>query len=76
LKDLPVRYFKQVCSADSLYIQEEKFVVHLIEKYIEHRKDLPWLDEEDPLKDWSHLTEQEKANRIEEEKKKDEEEKK
>jgi hypothetical protein len=59
-----------------LYIKEEKFVVHLIEKYIQHREGLPLLDEEDPLKDLSHLTEQEKVHRKEEEKKKDEEEKK
>jgi hypothetical protein len=52
-----------------LYISDEKFVVNLIEKYLEYREGLPLLDEENPLKDWSHLTEQEKNNRIEEEKK-------
>ena len=37
---------------------------------------MPLLDEENPLKNWSNLTEEEKKKREEEEKKKDEEEKK
>ena len=74
IKNLPVNYFKSLCSSDSLYISEEKFVANLIEKYIEHRSHLPLLDEENPMKDWSHLTEVEKNNRKEEEKKAAEEE--
>lgn len=76
LKDLPVDSFKSIVSADNLYIQDEKIVVDLIEEYLKHRDDLPLLDEENPLKDWSNLTEEEKTKRLEEEKKQQEEEKK
>lgn len=48
----------------------------MIEAFIKHRETLPLLDEENPLKDWSHLTEEEKKKREEEEKKRGEEEKK
>jgi hypothetical protein len=48
----------------------------LIESYLEHRDELPPLDEEIPKKDYSILTEEEKKKREEEEKKKGEEEKK
>ena len=48
----------------------------LIENYLKRREELPLLDEENPLKDWSHLNEEEKKKREEEEKKKHEEEKK
>lgn len=48
----------------------------MIENYLKHREGLPLLDEENPLKDWSNLTEEEKNKRLEEEKKKHEEEKK
>lgn len=74
--DLPFEAFKSLCSADNLYIQQEQIVVDLIESYLKHREGLPLLDEENPLKDWSHLKEEEKTKRLEEEKKKEEEEKK
>jgi membrane protein involved in colicin uptake len=48
----------------------------LIEGYIKHRDELPLLDEEDPMKNWSNLTEEEKKKREEENAKKNEEEKK
>lgn len=59
-------------------------MVDLIEGYLKHREGLPLLDEENPLKDWSNLTQEEKDKRLaeeaklkeEEKKKKDEEEKK
>ncbi len=76
LDELPVEKFKTLCSSDSLYISQEITVVHLVEKYLKHREGLPLLDEENPLKDWTHLTEEEKTKRKEEEKKHEEEEKK
>jgi hypothetical protein len=76
IKELPVDQFIALCSADNLYIKDEKIVVDLIEEYIHHRDELPLLPEEDPTKDWSHLREDEKAKRLEEEKKGDEEAKK
>lgn len=76
LTDLPAEAFKSICQADNLYIQDENIVVDLIENYLKHREGLPLLDEENPLKDWSHLTEEEKKKREEEEKKHNEEEKK
>eukprot|EP00347_Sterkiella_histriomuscorum_P004984 403358342 len=76
LKELPVDSFKSLCGADNLYIQEEKIVVDLIEAYMKHRENLPLLDEENPLKDWSNLTQEEKDKRLVEETKKKEEEKK
>lgn len=51
-------------------------MVDLIQGYLKHREGLPILDEENPLKDWSNLTEEEKKKRQEEEDKKDVEEKK
>ena len=48
IKDLPVEYFKNICAADNLYIEDEKIVVNLIEEYLNHRKDLPLLPEELP----------------------------
>lgn len=68
--------FKSFCEADNLYILDEKIVVDLIAGYLQHRDHLPLLDEENPLKDWSHLTEEERKKREEEEAKKVEEEKK
>ena len=50
-------------------------MVKLIEEYLKHREGLPLLDEENPAKDWSNLTEEEKEKRKEEEEKKKEEEK-
>jgi BTB And C-terminal Kelch len=76
LRDLPADAIKSLCAADNLYIQDEKIVVDLIEGYLKHRETLPILDEDNPLKDWSNLTEEEKAKRKEEEDKLAEEEKK
>ena len=76
LMDLPVDSFKELCSADNLYIEQEKIVVDLIERYLKHREGLPLLDEENPMKDWSNLTEEERKKRQEEEGKKAEEAKK
>lgn len=59
-----------------MYILDEKIVVDLISGYLKHRDGLPPLDEDNPLKDWSNLTEEEKKKRKEEEDKKSEEEKK
>ena len=70
IKELPVDYFQNLCSADNLYIETEMIVVTLIEEYIKHRDTLPLLDEEKPVKDLSILTEEEKKKREEEEKKK------
>ena len=50
--------------------------MELIENYLKHREALPLLDEENPLKDWSNLTQEEKDKRLVEETKKKEEEKK
>ena len=69
-------YFKNLCDADNLYIEDEKLVVNLIEEYLNHRKDLPLLPEETPQIDLSLLTEEERKKREEEEGKKHEEEKK
>lgn len=76
LRDLPSDAFKSLCAADNLYIQDEKLVVDLIEGYLKHRESLPILDEDNPLKDWSNLTEEEKKKRQEEEDKRHEEERK
>lgn len=74
--NLPCDSFKELCQADSLYIEHEKAVVSLIERYLKHREGLPLLDEENPMKDWTHLTEEEKKKRQEEDTKKGEEAKK
>ena len=63
LRDLPAEAFRSLCAADNLYIQDEKLVVDLIQGYLKHREALPLLDEENPLKDWSNLTEEEKKKR-------------
>ena len=63
-----------MCSADNLSIQSENVVVNLIEDYLKHRESLPLLKEEDPSKDISNLTEEEKeARKTAEEAKKEEE---
>ena len=76
LQELPAEAFRSVCEANNLYIQDEKIVVDLITGYLKHREGLPILDEDNPMKDWSNLTEEEKKKREEEEGKKQEEEKK
>ena len=76
LKDLPAEAFRSFCQADNLYILDEKIVVDLIIEYLNHREGLPILDEDDPMKNWSNLTEEEKKKRQEEDSKRAEEEKK
>lgn len=76
LMDLPIEAFRSFCQADRLYITDEKVVVDLIQDYLKHRDDLPLLDEDNPMKNWSNLTEEEKKKREEEEAKAKEEEKK
>jgi hypothetical protein len=76
LLDLPAEAFTRLCAADNLYIEQEKVVVDLIEQYLKRREGLPLLEEENPQKDWSILTDEEKKKREEEEAKKNEEAKK
>lgn len=76
IKDLPVDAFRGICQADNLYIQDENVVVELIQEYLKHREGLPILDEDNPMKNLSNLTEEEKTKRAEEDGKKAEEEKK
>ena len=74
LMDLPEKAFRSLISADNLYITDEQIVVDLIVKYLKHRDHLPILDEDNPLKNWENLKEEEKKNREEEEAKAKEEE--
>ena len=83
LNDLPFDCFFQLISDPELNISEEIQAVKIIDRYLNHRKTLPLLEEEDPAKDYTHLTEEEKKHREEtkakskeEETKKVEEEKK
>ena len=63
LRDLPAEAFKSICEADNLYIEDEKIVVDLISGYLKHREGLPILDEDNPMKNWSNLTEEEVKKR-------------
>jgi DNA-directed RNA polymerase len=82
--DLPEKAFRSLLSSDTLYITDEQIVVDLIVKYLKNRDMLPILDEDNPMKNWTNLTEEERKKREEEEakakeeetKKKEEEEKK
>ena len=69
MKALPEEYLRNLLEADGLNLTEEKVIVEILEAFLDHRKDLPLLDEEDPKKDWSNLTPEERAAREEEEKK-------
>ena len=60
---IPYNYLKSLCSSNQLCISDEKELVTLFERYLEHREGLPLLPEEDPSKDWSHLTPEEKEAR-------------
>ena len=54
-----------LCSKSSLCVSDEKELVTLFTKYLEHREALrPLLPEEDPWRDWSHLTDEEKEKRT------------
>ena len=76
LMDLPADAFTSIASADNLYITDESIVVKLVRDYLDCRKDLPLLDEENPKKDWSNLNEEEIKKRKEDETKAQEEENK
>ena len=75
---LPWDCLEVICKDDRLNIKEEKILVGLFEKFVDHRKDLP-LPDEDNLKVTftDNLTEKEKEDRAalkkEEAKKKEEE---
>ncbi len=51
----------KICSGD------ESIVIKLIRDYLDNRKDLPLLDEENPKKDWKNLNEEEIKKRKEDE---------
>jgi DNA-directed RNA polymerase len=72
--DLPEKAFRSLISADNLYITDEQIVVDLIVKYLKHRDHLPILDEDNPMKNWDNLTEEERKKREEEDAKAKEEE--
>lgn len=74
--DLPADAFTSIASADNLYITEESIIIKLVRDYLEHRKELPLLDEENPKKDWTNLNEEEIKKRKEDEAKEKEEENK
>jgi hypothetical protein len=91
LLSLPYEQMHSLCSKSSLCVTDEKVLVTLFTKYLEHRAALPALPEEDPLLDWKVngkdsksaalidkvLDDDEKAKRKEKmEKDKEEEEKK
>ena len=64
LLSLPYEKMHSLCSKSSLCVTDEKELVTLFTKYLEHREALrPLLPEEDPWRDWSHLTEEEKEKR-------------
>jgi hypothetical protein len=74
LMDLPEKAFRSLLSSDTLYITDEQIVVDLIVKYLKHREHLPILDEDNPMKNWDNLKEEERKKREEEEAKHKEEE--
>jgi hypothetical protein len=57
LLTLPHAYLKSICESDGLYITDERSLVTLFDKFLNHRNSLPLLKEEDPSQDWSHLNE-------------------
>ena len=74
LMDLPEKAFRSLLSSDTLYITDEQIVVDLIVKYLKNRDMLPILDEDNPMKNWTNLTEEERKKREEEDAKAKEEE--
>jgi hypothetical protein len=76
LNKLPFEEFYELISNEELNVSAEMEVVRTICRYLTYRKTLPLLEEEDPAKDWSHLTEEEKKHRGEQKAKADEEHKK
>jgi hypothetical protein len=74
LKDLPFEYFMRLCKSDNLNVTNESYIAQLVESYLKHRETLPLLKEEDPSKNLSNLTPEERKARQEEEDKRKEEE--
>jgi hypothetical protein len=53
-----------LCSKSSLCVSDEKQLVTLFTKYIDHRDSIrPLLAEEDPKLDWTHLSPEEVEGR-------------
>jgi hypothetical protein len=52
LLSLPYDKMHSLCSKSSLCVTDEKELVTLFTKYLEHREALPLLPEEDPWLDW------------------------
>ena len=74
LNKLPYEYFHSICDSDDLGVDDEQTVLSAVEAYIAHRNLIqPVLDEEDPSKDMTFLTEEERARREEEQKRTEEE---
>lgn len=55
IMSLPFQYIKNICESNQLTIDNENDLVRLLEKYLNHRKDLPLLDEEKPKIDEEFL---------------------
>ena len=70
LVKVPYKYILALCASTNLCLSNEKALADMIEKYLIHREGLPLLEEEDPSRDWSHLTEEEKVGRRLQEQKK------
>lgn len=62
---LPFEPFLKLIRSNDINIESENVVVKLVDTYLNRRKGLPLLAEEDPKNDWTHLTEEEKAAREE-----------
>ena len=72
LLKLPWACLKTILSDNKLNIEEEKVLVPLLEKFLDHRKDLPLPKEDDPKLKTDNLTQVEleaRAKLAEEEKK-------
>ena len=61
--NLPFKNMCSLCDANDLCVKSERSLLDLFEKYLKHRDTLPLLPEEDPSKNWDHLTAEEKENR-------------
>ena len=61
--------------SDDLHVIDERIILELVEAYLLHRNALPLLPEEDPAKDWSMLTAEERKQREEQQQKEAEEKK-
>ena len=68
LKRIPFDRLKSLLSKDSLKVTKEKFVIDLIEAYLQHRDALPVLEDEDPMNDWTILNAEEREKREEDQK--------